>query len=98
MAESTKKAVMLSVVIYCIFISAVAMLVVNNVRKVIKDKNKQLKKALYEDEITGGRSYEKFRIDCRKRLNQRRAQKAACVFLDIDNFNLVATLYGNEES
>ena len=98
MAESTKKAVMLSVVIYCILISAVAMLVVNNVRKVIKDKNKQLKKALYEDEITGGRSYEKFRIDCRKRLNQRRAQKAACVFLDIDNFNLVATLYGNEES
>ncbi|MBP3609409.1 MAG: GGDEF domain-containing protein [Lachnospiraceae bacterium] len=97
-AESTKTAVMFSVVVYCVVISAIALIVVMSIRHVLREKNRQLKKALYEDELTGGRSYEKFRLDCRKRMNKETQEKAACIFLDIDNFNLVSTLYGSEES
>ncbi len=97
-AESTKTAVMFSVIEYCVVISLIAVIVVMSIRHVLREKNRQLKKALYEDELTGGRSYEKFRLDCKKRMEKKTGEKAACVFLDIDNFNLVSTLYGNEES
>lgn len=97
-AERTKTAVMFSVMVYCVVISLIAIVVVMSIRHVLREKNRQLKKALYEDELTGGRSYEKFRLDCRKRLDKNVGEKAACIFLDIDNFNLVSTLYGNEES
>lgn len=97
-AESTKTAVMFSVLIYCIAMSAIAVFVVLSIRHAMKDKNKLLKEALYVDPLTGGRSYEKFRMDCKERLRRHPEKKAAFVFLDIDNFNLVATLYGHEES
>jgi len=97
-AETTKVAVMTSVMVYCILISLIAIFVVLSMRHAMKEKNSLLKNALYVDPLTGGRSYEKFRIDCKKRLQKRKEKKAAFVFLDIDNFNLVATLYGHEES
>lgn len=97
-AESTKKAVMLSVVVYCIAISVIAIFVVLSIRHALREKNKLLKEALYVDPLTGGRSYEKFRIDCKERLRRQPEKKAAFVFLDIDNFNLVSTLYGHDES
>lgn len=97
-AENTKIAVMSSVLVYCVAISWIAIFVVLSIRHALKEKNKQLKEALYVDPLTGGRSYEKFRIDCKERLRNMTSQKAAFVFLDIDNFNLVATLYGHEES
>lgn len=97
-AENTKVAVMSSVLVYCIVVSWIAVFVVLSIRHVMKEKNKQLENALYVDPLTGGRSYEKFRIDCKKRLQRQRDKKAAFVFLDIDNFNLVSTLYGHEES
>lgn len=97
-AEQTKKAVMLGVLVYCIAISVIAIFVVWSIRKAMREKNKLLKEALYVDPLTGGRSYEKFRMDCKSYLNRHPEKKAAFVFLDIDNFNLVATLYGHEES
>lgn len=97
-AEKTKTAVMISVLIYCIAMSVIAVFVVISLRHAMREKNKLLKQALYVDPITGGRSYEKFRLDCKERLQRYKEKKAAFVFLDIDNFNLVATLYGHEES
>ncbi len=97
-AEHTKVAVMSSVVAYCIIVSLIAVFVVLSIQHALREKNLQLKEALYVDPLTGGRSYEKFRIDCKKRLKLQTEKKAAFVFLDIDNFNLVATLYGHEES
>ena len=97
-AENTKVAVMSSVLVYCIVVSWIAVFVVLSIRHAMKEKNKQLEEALYVDPLTGGRSYEKFRMDCKKRLQRQQDKKAAFVFLDIDNFNLVATLYGHEES
>ncbi len=97
-AEDTKIAVMSSVLVYCVGISWIAIFVVLSIRHAMKEKNKQLTDALYVDPLTGGRSYEKFRLDCKKRLKKEKNKKAAFVFLDIDNFNLVATLYGHEES
>ena len=97
-AESTKVAVMTGVIVYCILVSAIAVVVVLFINHTMKVKNKQLKEALYVDPLTGGRSYEKFRLDCKKRLQKAKYKKAAFVFLDIDNFNLVSTLYGHEES
>lgn len=96
-AENTKLAVMSSVFVYCILVSLIAIFVVLSIRHAMKEKNKLLKNALYVDPLTGGRSYEKFRIDCKERL-KKTSKKAAFVFLDIDNFNLVSTLYGHEES
>lgn len=97
-AESTKVAVMSAVMVYCIAISGIAIFVVLSIRHAMKEKNKLLKDALYVDDLTGGRSYEKFRIDCKEQLKKLGDRKAVFVFLDIDNFNLVSTLYGHEES
>jgi len=97
-AENTKVAVMSSVLVYCIGVSLIAVFVVLSIRHALSEKNKQLEDALYVDSLTGGRSYEKFRMDCKERLKQQMDKKAAFVFLDIDNFNLVSTLYGHDES
>ena len=97
-AEHTKKAVMFSVLVYCIGISVVAIFVVLSIRHTLKEKNRILKDVLYVDSLTGGRSYEKFRMDCKERLKNQKEKKAAFVFLDIDNFNLISTLYGHEAS
>lgn len=97
-AEQTKVTVMTSVMVYCVLVSIIAVYVVVSIRQAMKEKNRLLKNALYVDPLTGGRSYEKFRIDCKERLKKQKDKKAAFVFLDIDNFNLVSTLYGHEES
>lgn len=97
-AEQTKMTVMTSVMVYCILVSIIALFVVLSIRHAMREKNKLLKDALYVDPLTGGRSYEKFRLDCKSRLKNKKEKKAAFVFLDIDNFNLVSTLYGHEES
>ena len=97
-AESTKVSVMTAVLIYCIAVSGIAIFVVLSINHAMREKNKQLREALYVDDLTGGRSYEKFRIDCKEQLKKLNNRKAAFVFLDIDNFNLVSTLYGHEES
>jgi len=97
-AVHTKQAVMLSVFIYCVGISVVAVFVVLSIRRTLREKNSVLKQVLYVDSLTGGRSYEKFRMDCKEWLKRQKDKKAAFVFLDIDNFNLVSTLYGHEAS
>lgn len=97
-AEVTKNRVMYSVLFYCMCMMLGAVYVVLSIRSSQKEKNRLLKKALYEDALTGGRTYAKFCIDCRERLNWEVGKKAACAFFNIDNFNLVSTLYGNEES
>lgn len=96
--EVTKLTVMNRVISYCLIIIVCAVGIVYIIRLVLKEKNKQLEKALYVDPLTGGRSYEKFCIDCMKRLKEDTKKNAAFIFLDIDNFNLIATLYGYEES
>ena len=96
--EGTKFAVMTRVMFYCIGILASAVFIVLSIRYALKEKNNQLKTALYVDPLTGGRSYEKFCIDSTERLKAEKEKKAAFVFLDIDNFNLISTLYGYEES
>lgn len=97
-AEATKKTVMLSITVYCIGISLIAIYVVISIRQSQREKNRLLKKALYEDRFTGGITLEKFRIDGRERMQYELSKKAVCAYIDIDNFNLVATLYGSEES
>ena len=97
-AEASKNTIMYSVAVYCFVISLIAIFVVLSIRNAQKEKNKLLKQALYVDSLTGGSSYAKFCIDSRQRLDKDKNHNAVCVFLDIDNFNLIATLYGNEES
>lgn len=95
-AEDTKNTIMFSVAVYCIGISWIAIFVVLSIRFSQKEKNRLLEEALYTDPLTGGRTYAKFCLDCRKRLDEQKEEKAVCIFLDIDNFNLIATLYSNE--
>ena len=96
--EETKLAVMNRVGVYCFVIFMGAVIIVLSIRRALKEKNAQLQRALYVDPLTGGHSYEKFCNDCMERLKKEADKNAAFVFLDIDNFNLVATLYGQEES
>lgn len=95
-AEESKTAVMLSIAVYCIGISLIAGFVVLSIRFSQKEKNRLLEEALYIDPFTGGRTYVKFCLDCRKRLDEQKEEKAVCIYLDIDNYNLIATLYSNE--
>lgn len=96
--KETKTAVMNRIMAYCIVVLLGAVFIVLSIRNALKEKNSQLKTALYVDPITGGRSFEKFCIDCRQHMKNNTEKKAVVVFLDIDNFNLIATLYGYEES
>ena len=96
--EENKVSIMNRVFLYCMGILVCAIFVTCSIRYVLKEKNKQLKTALYVDAITGGRSYQKFFEDCKEWLKKYSEKNAAFVFLDIDNFNLIATLYGYEES
>lgn len=95
-AEETKTTVMLGIAVYCVGISLIAVFVVLSIRFSQKERNRLLKEALYIDPVTGGRTYAKFCLDCRERLDEQKEEKAVCVYLDIDNFNLIATLYSNE--
>lgn len=52
--EETKLAVMPRVLGYCMVILMCAVFVVYSIRYVLKEKNNQLKKALYVDSLTGG--------------------------------------------
>ena len=97
-ANTTKRAVMTSIAIFCIGTSVISIYVLLSIQHSQREKYKLLQKALYEDPLTGGRSYEKFKIDCQERLKYSLDLKAICGVLGINNFNLVATLYGNEES
>lgn len=95
-AEHSKVMVMNSVLVFCILVCVISIYVIVSMRGSMKEKNNLLKEMLYVDPLTGGRSYEKFCIDCKERL--RKQKNAAMAFLDIDNFNLVSTLYGHEAS
>lgn len=97
-AASTKNTVMFSIMVYCIAISLIAIYVVLSIRQSQREKNRLLRKALYEDSLTGGMTIEKFRMDCKERLQNETDKKAVCGFIDIDNFNLVSTIYGSEQS
>ena len=83
---------------YCVVVLVCSVIIVLSIRYVLNEKNNQLEKALYVDPITEGPSYEKFCIDCMKRLKKDSNKNAAFIFLDIDNFNLISTLYGYGES
>lgn len=95
-AEHSKVMVMTSTLIFCIIVCFISIYVIVSMRSSMKEKNNLLKEMLYVDPLTGGRSYEKFCIDCKNRLQKQK--NAAMTFLDIDNFNLVSTLYGSEAS
>ena len=95
-AEHSKVMVMSSTLIFCVIVCLISIYVIASMRGSMKEKNNLLKEMLYVDPLTGGRSYEKFCIDCIKGLQKQK--NAAMVFLDIDNFNLVSTLYGSEAS
>lgn len=96
-AEVTKNNVMYSVLVYCLIMTLGAVYVVLSIRNSQKEKNHLLEKALFEDPLTGGKTYTKFCLDCRQRLDWRTDRRVACAFFNIDNFNLVSTLYGPEE-
>lgn len=95
-AEHSKVMVMSSTLVFCVIVCLISIYVIASMRGSMKEKNNLLKEMLYVDPLTGGRSYEKFCIDCIKGLQKQK--NAAMVFLDIDNFNLVSTLYGSEAS
>lgn len=96
-ASANKRAVMTSIAIFSIGASLISIYVLVSIQHSQREKYKLLKKALYEDPLTGGRSYEKFKIDCQERLKYALESKAIFGVLAIDNFNLVATLYNNEK-
>lgn len=97
-AEKTKHMVMAWIIVFCMGISLVSIFAVLSMYLSQKEKKRLLTEALYVDELTGGRTFAKFCIDSKERMERHRYKKVACAFLDLDNFHLLSTLYGNEEN
>jgi len=56
---------------------------------------KNLKKIAYTDELTGGNSWYKFKVDAHKILEGCREKEVALVFLDINRFRFINEEYGH---
>ncbi|MEG1139883.1 MAG: EAL domain-containing protein [Lachnospiraceae bacterium] len=61
------------------------------------DHVEQLEKLAFVDELTGSRSFYKFKEDARKILEEQRNQAHFLVKFDIDNFKLINQVYGYEK-
>lgn len=97
LADNIRNNFMRKVFIFCAGVSVVAIFGVVGIHCSQKEKRRLLEEALYVDPLTGGRTYAKFCIDCRQKLDEQKDKKAVCVYLDLDNYNLVSTLYADEE-
>lgn len=65
--------------------------------KFMKEKNHELEKIVYEDDVTHDMSYQKFLKELPiffENINEKK--QAAFIYLDIDNFKLINDLYGFE--
>lgn len=66
--------------------------------KKIKEANqKELERLAFEDKVTGGITYEKFKILCRDIMDQHKNSKFAFIYLDIDKFKYINQMYGYDE-
>ena len=66
-------------------------------RKIREINQKELEKLAFEDKVTGGITYEKFKILCKDIMYQYKDSKFAFIYLDIDKFKLINQMYGYEE-
>lgn len=64
----------------------------------LQTKNKRkIERIAYVDELTGGKSYTKFKKDVEKLLNTRTVSKYALIVLDVDKFKYINDIFGYEE-
>lgn len=80
----------------CVLLTLIFLFLIWYIIRIEKQKNKELTRILYVDEVTGGFSYTRFCIEAKKILVQT-DQPAAFITLDIDKFKLINDLYGYEE-
>ena len=61
-----------------------------------RKKKQQMQNLLYKDDLTGGRTLVKFKLDVEPKVNEYH-DKCAFVMMDLDDFKLVNELFGYEE-
>ena len=91
--DAIYKDIMSMTLIVSIYVTIIVAIIFIIVSIMIYLKNKRLYNAVYVDKLTGGYSYEKFKIEY-KNLNR----KKTLIMLDINNFKLLNEIYGHEFS
>lgn len=90
---ATKNRIMLVTYGLCTLIVLLALLLICYTIHRERMKNRLMEKVLYEDSLTGGFSYQRFRAEVRKALAET-DRKAAFIIMDIDQFKLINELFG----
>lgn len=96
--DTTTTLVMEMTTLFFVFLSGLFFFLIYYVYKSLKNKNNDLIKILYEDNVTHKMSYEKFIQDATTILKRlKKNEKAALLFLDIDQFKLINDIFGYEQ-
>lgn len=94
--DSTSDSILRRTYLICMILAAVcaviAVLVLNEERR----KKKQMQNLLYVDDLTGGNTVAKFKIDVAEKLEEHR-KNTAFVMMDLNDFKLINELFGYEE-
>lgn len=88
-----KDHIMLITYILAALIGILSLLLVCYIVHQERKKSREMEKLLYEDPLTGGYSYQRFRMELKKAL-ETSGRKAAFIIMDIDQFKLINELFG----
>lgn len=94
--QGTNKMLIWSYVFVAACVLVVIMLVIDGLRTRLRSY-RELERIAYVDELTGGESYMKFRIDVERILCKAPEGHFAMVSLDVDNFQYINDVYGYDE-
>lgn len=84
---------------YCIGggIFAVTVIFLGALYYLQKKRNRELEKIVFVDRITGGSTYEKFKLDLEEYLKKNSKQICAILSIDIDKSKYIEEIFGSEE-
>lgn len=89
--------VLLSGYIFIVFFIIVFLLLMRSISYIQEKSRKELERMAYVDELTGGMSYAKFKVEAEKLLKKNTDEKYALVNLDVNNFQYVNDIFGYDE-
>lgn len=82
---------------FIVFCGVMLLFLVFNVQRLRRARYDDLERLAYVDELTGGASYAKFKLDVLRLRHEYPGMKYALISLDIDHFQYVNDVYGFEE-
>ncbi|MCM1039734.1 MAG: EAL domain-containing protein [Ruminococcus sp.] len=94
--ESTSNYIIRRTYTVCVILAVVCVVIAIMIFWGERRKKKQMQNLLYKDELTGGSTLMKFKLDAEARVGEYH-DKCALIMLDLDDFKLVNELFGYEE-